>query len=271
MHERIGVGEQRQFDVKERQLDRILEEEVFVRHRARGDREVEEDEEIRDPKAPPTAAASSTAPLIALRSLASAAIDGSSDGEAVVGAEGVAETSCAGGSGIVGARSGTSGWVMVSAPCSHLLATFERIEASGRGGVAWRACARTSSRRGTGPIRCDGRRSRSPGAANAPTMSLAAPSRSTKTNAALLAASSMEFDDILLTHLADQGEARRPAWQARPIDDVLVRIGVDHRDARAPIAMGSVPAFGCPVAIPVPIAAGRTGATRWPTGFPQSV
>jgi hypothetical protein len=52
MHERIGVddeeqdgreeeeGEQRQFDVEERQLDRILEKEVRVRHCARGDREI---------------------------------------------------------------------------------------------------------------------------------------------------------------------------------------------------------------------------------------
>ena len=61
MHERIGVddeeqdrreeeeGEQRQFDVEERQLDRILEEEIGVRHRARGDREIEENEEIGEP------------------------------------------------------------------------------------------------------------------------------------------------------------------------------------------------------------------------------
>ena len=61
MHERIGVddeeqdrreeeeGEQRQFDVEERQLDRILEKEIGVRHRARGDREIEENEQIGEP------------------------------------------------------------------------------------------------------------------------------------------------------------------------------------------------------------------------------
>jgi hypothetical protein len=42
-------GEQRQFDIEERQLDRILEEEIGVRHRARGDREIEENEEIGEP------------------------------------------------------------------------------------------------------------------------------------------------------------------------------------------------------------------------------
>jgi hypothetical protein len=42
--------------------------------------------------------------------------------------------------------------------------TFEQIESAGV--AEWlRACARTSSRRRTGPIRCDGRRSRSRGAA----------------------------------------------------------------------------------------------------------
>jgi hypothetical protein len=53
MHERIGVddeeqdrreeeeGEQRQFDVEERQLDRILQEKVGMRHRARCDRKIE--------------------------------------------------------------------------------------------------------------------------------------------------------------------------------------------------------------------------------------
>ena len=45
-------GEQRQFDVEERQLDRILEEEIGVRHRARGDREIEQDEQIGEPQAP---------------------------------------------------------------------------------------------------------------------------------------------------------------------------------------------------------------------------
>ena len=61
MHERVGVhdeedergkgeeGDQRQLDAEERQLDRPLEEEVGVRHRARGDREIEEDEEIGEP------------------------------------------------------------------------------------------------------------------------------------------------------------------------------------------------------------------------------
>ena len=64
MHKRIGVddeeedrreeeeGEQRQFDVEERQLDRILEKEIGVRHRARGDRKIEEDEQIGEPQAP---------------------------------------------------------------------------------------------------------------------------------------------------------------------------------------------------------------------------
>ena len=63
MHERIGVddeeedrreeeeGEQRQFDVEERQLDRLLEKEIGVRHRARGDREVEQNEQIGEPEA----------------------------------------------------------------------------------------------------------------------------------------------------------------------------------------------------------------------------
>ena len=62
MHERVGVrdneqdrreeeeGEQRQFDVEEWQLDRILEKEIGVRHRARGDREIEQNEQIGEPK-----------------------------------------------------------------------------------------------------------------------------------------------------------------------------------------------------------------------------
>ena len=61
MHERIGVndyeqdrgeeeeGEQRQFDAEERQLDRVLEKEVGVRHRAGGDREIEQHEQIGEP------------------------------------------------------------------------------------------------------------------------------------------------------------------------------------------------------------------------------
>ena len=61
MHERVGVNdekqdrreeeesEQRQLDVEERQLDRILEKEIGVRHRARGDREIEENEQIGEP------------------------------------------------------------------------------------------------------------------------------------------------------------------------------------------------------------------------------
>ena len=63
VHESIGMdhdeqnrrekeeGEQRQFDVEERQLDRVLEEEIGVRHRARGDREIEENEQIGEPQA----------------------------------------------------------------------------------------------------------------------------------------------------------------------------------------------------------------------------
>ncbi len=58
MHERVGVhdeeqdrreekeGKQRQFDIEERQLDRILEKEIGMRHRARGDREIEENKQI---------------------------------------------------------------------------------------------------------------------------------------------------------------------------------------------------------------------------------
>ena len=50
MHERVGVhddqqdwhqeeeGEQRQFNVEERQLDRVFEKEIGVRHRASGER-----------------------------------------------------------------------------------------------------------------------------------------------------------------------------------------------------------------------------------------
>ena len=61
MHERIGVddeeqdrreeeeGEQRQFDVEERQLDRVFEKEIGVRHRACGDREIEQNEQIGEP------------------------------------------------------------------------------------------------------------------------------------------------------------------------------------------------------------------------------
>ena len=61
MHERVGVhdekeergekeeGEQRQLDVEERQLDRLLEKEVVVRHSASGDRDIEEDEQIGEP------------------------------------------------------------------------------------------------------------------------------------------------------------------------------------------------------------------------------
>jgi hypothetical protein len=61
MHEGVGMhddeqdrgeeeeGEQGQFDVEERQLDGILEKEIGVSHRARGDREIEEDEEIGEP------------------------------------------------------------------------------------------------------------------------------------------------------------------------------------------------------------------------------
>ena len=61
MHERIGVGdeeqdrrekeegEQRQFDVEEWKLDRMLEKEIGMRHRARGDRQIEQDEEIGEP------------------------------------------------------------------------------------------------------------------------------------------------------------------------------------------------------------------------------
>ena len=61
MHEGVGVDDdeqdrsnekerkQRQFDFEERQLDRVLEEEIGVRHRARGDREIEEDEQIGEP------------------------------------------------------------------------------------------------------------------------------------------------------------------------------------------------------------------------------
>ncbi len=64
MHERIAVdddeqdrrekeeGEQRQFDAEERQLDRLLEKEIGMRHRARGDREIEENEQIGEPQAP---------------------------------------------------------------------------------------------------------------------------------------------------------------------------------------------------------------------------
>ena len=63
MHERIGVDdkeqdrrqeeerEQRQFDVEERELDRILEKEIGMRHRARGDREIEENEKVGEPQA----------------------------------------------------------------------------------------------------------------------------------------------------------------------------------------------------------------------------
>jgi len=42
-------GEQRQVDAEERQLDRPLEKEVLVRHRARGDREIEQNEQIGEP------------------------------------------------------------------------------------------------------------------------------------------------------------------------------------------------------------------------------
>ncbi len=63
MHERVGVhdeeqdrreekeGKQRLFDIEERQLDRILEKEIGVRHRARRDREIEENEQIGEPQA----------------------------------------------------------------------------------------------------------------------------------------------------------------------------------------------------------------------------
>ena len=45
-------SEERQLDVEERQLDRILEKEIGVRHRARGDGEIEENEQIGEPQAP---------------------------------------------------------------------------------------------------------------------------------------------------------------------------------------------------------------------------
>ena len=42
----------RQFDAEERQLDRLLEKEIGVRHCARSDREIEENEQIGEPQAP---------------------------------------------------------------------------------------------------------------------------------------------------------------------------------------------------------------------------
>ncbi len=44
-------GEQRQVDTEERQLDRLFEEEVGVRHRARSDGEIEEHKKIGEPQA----------------------------------------------------------------------------------------------------------------------------------------------------------------------------------------------------------------------------
>ena len=61
MHERIGMdhdeqhrreeeeGEQRQLDIEERQLDRLLKKEIGMRHRARGDRKVEQHKQIGEP------------------------------------------------------------------------------------------------------------------------------------------------------------------------------------------------------------------------------
>ena len=43
-------GAQGQIDTEERQLDRILEKEIRVRHRARGNREIEQNEQIREPQ-----------------------------------------------------------------------------------------------------------------------------------------------------------------------------------------------------------------------------
>ncbi len=64
VHERVGVDDeedercqkeerdQRKLDAEEWQLDRLLEEKVSVGDRARGDREIEEHEQVGDPQAP---------------------------------------------------------------------------------------------------------------------------------------------------------------------------------------------------------------------------
>jgi hypothetical protein len=63
MHERIGMdddeqdgreseeGDQRQLDVEERQLDRMLEEKILMRHRTGGDCDIEKGRDIGQPEA----------------------------------------------------------------------------------------------------------------------------------------------------------------------------------------------------------------------------